>query len=112
MICYAHDTFVTAHITKATAGVSEIVRRIWRLGEVSKYEDIYLYDPRNAQHRSSSRSPMRLIEGSRVVKVAAALERLLPNVGGPYKSCRRLFTRVARSMALNSAPVFAGIPKS
>lgn len=37
---------------------------------------------------------------------AAALSRLLPNVGGPSETCRRLFFSVVKSMALYGAPVW------
>lgn len=43
----------------------------------------------------------------KVVGAAAALGRLLPNVGGPSASCRRLYSGVIRSMAMYGAPVWA-----
>ncbi|KAJ0169137.1 hypothetical protein K1T71_014945 [Dendrolimus kikuchii] len=36
-----------------------------------------------------------------------ALSRLLPNVGGPNATCRKLFEDIVRSMALYGAPVWA-----
>jgi hypothetical protein len=43
----------------------------------------------------------------RLVGTAAALGRLLPNIGGPKNPCRRLFANVVRSMALYGAPIWA-----
>ncbi|XP_045447508.1 uncharacterized protein LOC123655797 [Melitaea cinxia] len=43
----------------------------------------------------------------RVVKAAASLGRLLPNVGGPSAHCRRLYSGIIRSMAMYGAPVWA-----
>ncbi|XP_045454912.1 uncharacterized protein LOC123664412 [Melitaea cinxia] len=43
----------------------------------------------------------------RVVRAAASLGRLLPNVGGPSAHCRRLYSGVIRSMAMYGAPVWA-----
>ncbi|XP_026320752.1 uncharacterized protein LOC113230862 [Hyposmocoma kahamanoa] len=43
----------------------------------------------------------------RLVSAAAALGKLLPNVGGPSSDCRRLFAGVIRSMALYGAPIWA-----
>ena len=40
-------------------------------------------------------------------RAGAALKRLLPNLGGPNASCRRLYAGVLRSMALYGAPVWA-----
>ncbi|XP_076660102.1 uncharacterized protein LOC143363389 [Halictus rubicundus] len=42
----------------------------------------------------------------RLEKTAAALARLLPNVGGPDLKVRRLYTEVVRSIALYGAPVW------
>ncbi|CAH2098002.1 unnamed protein product [Euphydryas editha] len=42
----------------------------------------------------------------RLENAAAALGRLLPNVGGPGSPCRRLYAGVVRSMALYGAPVW------
>lgn len=44
--------------------------------------------------------------GPRVVGAAAALGRLLPNVGGPGARCRRLYAGVVRSMAVYGAPLW------
>jgi hypothetical protein len=43
----------------------------------------------------------------RLCAAAAALGRVLPNLGGPSSSCRRLYQGVIRSMALYGAPVWA-----
>ncbi|XP_052747523.1 uncharacterized protein LOC128199927 [Bicyclus anynana] len=42
----------------------------------------------------------------RLVKAAAALGRLLPNIGGPESVCRRLYAGIVRSMALYGAPIW------
>lgn len=44
----------------------------------------------------------------RLEKVLGALHRLLPNLGGPDESVRRLYAGVVRSMALYGAPVWSG----
>jgi hypothetical protein len=43
----------------------------------------------------------------RLCAAAAALGRVLPNIGGPTATCRRLYHGVIRSMALYGAPVWA-----
>jgi len=43
----------------------------------------------------------------RVERAANALSRLLPNLGGPSATVRRLFTNVVHSLALYAAPVWA-----
>lgn len=43
----------------------------------------------------------------RIQKVAGALHRLLPNLGGPREEVRRLYAMVVRSIALYGAPVWA-----
>ncbi|KAJ0179790.1 hypothetical protein K1T71_004381 [Dendrolimus kikuchii] len=40
-------------------------------------------------------------------RAAGALSRLLPNIGGPEATCRKLFEGIVRSMALYGAPVWA-----
>nr|XP_026499939.1 uncharacterized protein LOC113403570 [Vanessa tameamea] len=42
----------------------------------------------------------------KLINSAAALGRLLPNVGGPETPCRRLYAGVVRSMALYVAPIW------
>ncbi|CAH2087658.1 unnamed protein product [Euphydryas editha] len=42
----------------------------------------------------------------RLESAAAALGRLLPNVGGPDSLCRRLYVGIVRSMALYGAPIW------
>ncbi len=44
----------------------------------------------------------------KLVGTASALSWLLPNLGEPGSSCRRLYAGVVRSMALYAAPVWAG----
>ncbi|XP_047535139.1 uncharacterized protein LOC125069640 [Vanessa atalanta] len=44
--------------------------------------------------------------GPKLINAAAALGRLLPNVGGPGSLCRRLYAGVVRSMALYGAPIW------
>ncbi|CAK9833157.1 hypothetical protein ANTRET_LOCUS9881 [Anthophora retusa] len=44
----------------------------------------------------------------RVERTAAALGRLLPNLGGPGLRVRRLYMGVVRSMALYGSPIWAG----
>ncbi|CAK9820186.1 Putative 115 kDa protein in type-1 retrotransposable element R1DM [Anthophora quadrimaculata] len=44
----------------------------------------------------------------RVEKTAAALGRLLPNLGGPDVRVRRLYAGVVRSMVLYGSPIWAG----
>ncbi|KAL0853153.1 hypothetical protein ABMA27_012913 [Loxostege sticticalis] len=44
----------------------------------------------------------------KLLKTAGALSRLMPNLGGPAASCRRLYLGVVRSMALYGAPVWYG----
>ncbi|XP_049885101.1 uncharacterized protein LOC126380041 [Pectinophora gossypiella] len=44
----------------------------------------------------------------KLINAASALGRLLPNLGGPSVTCRRLYTGVVRSMALYGAPVWVG----
>ena len=52
----------------------------------------------------------------RIARVSAFLGRLLPNLGGPGGSVRRLYAGVVRSVALYGAPVWAGdlmaVPRS
>lgn len=43
----------------------------------------------------------------RVNGVAAALKRLLPNIGGPDKRVRRLYAATVHAVALYGAPVWA-----
>ncbi|KAL0820079.1 hypothetical protein ABMA28_006024 [Loxostege sticticalis] len=42
----------------------------------------------------------------KLLATAGALSRLLPNLGGPSTTCRRLYMGVVRSMALYGAPVW------
>lgn len=43
----------------------------------------------------------------RIEKVAGAMQRLLPNLGGPNEGVRRLYAGVVRSIALYGAPVWS-----
>lgn len=119
----------------ATAGVAQVVGRIRRLGlEVAlhKSEALCFHGPRNKPPRDSNivvggvrigvESTMKylgLVLDSRwnfgphfeqlvpkLMSVAAALARVLPNLGGPNASCRRLYVGIVRSMALYGAPVW------
>ena len=120
----------------ATRGVATIVDRIRQLGlEVAlhKSEAMCFYGPRNAPLSGSRitaggvhigvESTMKylgLVLDSRwnfvehfrrlapkLQRAGAALKRLLPNLGGPNASCRRLYAGIVRSMALYGAPVWA-----
>ncbi|XP_041972118.1 uncharacterized protein LOC121728077 [Aricia agestis] len=44
--------------------------------------------------------------GPKVVRAASALDRPLPNIGGPSKAFKRLYFRVCRSIALYGAPIW------
>lgn len=118
----------------ASVGTTHVVRRIGMLGlrvAVEKTEAICFHGPR----RKPPPGAHIMIDGVRVevcqymkylglyldsrwnfaehfrrqspklMKTAAALGRLLPNLGGPSVSARRLYTNVVRSMALYGAPV-------
>lgn len=119
----------------ATVGVTYMVERIGRLGlrvALEKTEAIFFHGVR----RRSPSGAHLIISGVRIevrgcmkylglildnrwdfrehfrqltpklVKTAAALGGLLPNLGGPSTSARRLYTGVVRSMALYGAPVW------
>ncbi|CAB0030954.1 unnamed protein product, partial [Trichogramma brassicae] len=120
----------------ATAGVAQVVRRIRQLGlevALQKSEALCFHGPRRGPPPDSSltvggvqiaiKSTMRylgiVLDGRwnfgahfaalvpRVMAAAGALTRLLPNIGGPEASCRRLYMGVVRSMALYGAPIWA-----
>ncbi|CAH2092498.1 unnamed protein product [Euphydryas editha] len=120
----------------ATAGVAQVVARIRRLGltvALEKAEGIVFHGPRRAPPHdahlivggtriglSGAMTYLGLVLDGRwkfrahfqrlvprLLKVAASLSWLLPNVGGPGVSCRRLYTGVVRSMAMYGAPVWA-----
>ncbi|XP_026744354.1 uncharacterized protein LOC113505747 [Trichoplusia ni] len=42
----------------------------------------------------------------KLVRTAGALSQLLPNLGGPNITCRKLYTGIVRSMALYGAPIW------
>nr|XP_053605924.1 uncharacterized protein LOC128672655 [Plodia interpunctella] len=44
--------------------------------------------------------------GQRIIRTAASLGRLLPNLGGPSDAVRKLYSGVCRSMAMYGAPVW------
>ncbi|KAL0818004.1 hypothetical protein ABMA28_008546 [Loxostege sticticalis] len=122
---------------RATAGVANIVRRIRQLGlkvALEKSEALCFHGPRRAPPPGSH----LVVGGTRIevgdtlkylglnldgrwsfgahfhklapklLKTAGALSRLMPNLGGPAASCRRLYLGVVRSMALYGAPVWYG----
>lgn len=119
----------------ATVGATLVVQRIRMLGlEVAlhKTEAIYFHGPRDGPPLGAQIT----VDGVRVpvgknikylgltldsrwafkehfkrlspklVGTALALGRLLPNVGGPSITCRRLYATVVKSMALYGAPVW------
>ncbi|CAK9815594.1 Putative 115 kDa protein in type-1 retrotransposable element R1DM [Anthophora plagiata] len=124
-------------IRLAEAGVACVVARIRDLGlEIAprKTEALWFHGPRR---EGPPRSWMRVGESSvrvgsqlkylgltldshwrfevhfehlvpRVERTAAALGRLLPNLGGPGMRVRRLYMGVVRSMTLYGSPIWAG----
>jgi hypothetical protein len=60
----------------------------------------------NIDARWRFESHFRCLE-PRLLSAADALSRLLPNIGGPSASVRRLYATIVRSMALYGAPVWA-----
>ncbi|KAJ0175991.1 hypothetical protein K1T71_008165 [Dendrolimus kikuchii] len=119
-----------------TAGVSTIVGRIRRLGlevALQKTEAVMFHGPRNRPPPDScitvggirigiggTMKYLGLVLDSRwdfsahfrqllprLKGAAGALSRLLPNVGGPNATCRKLFEGIVRSMALYGAPVWS-----
>ncbi|CAH2090002.1 unnamed protein product [Euphydryas editha] len=120
----------------ATTGVAQVVARIRRLGlsvALEKAEGIVFHGPRRAPPHddhlivggtriglSGTMTYLGLVLDGRwkfrahferlvprLLKVGAALSWLLPNVGGPGMSCRRLYTGVVRAMVMYGAPVWA-----
>ncbi|XP_063532848.1 uncharacterized protein LOC134743387 [Cydia strobilella] len=120
----------------ATAGVAQVVSRIRRLGlevALQKSEAICFYGPRKAPPMDAQitvggvpiavKPTLRYLGvvldskwnfkahferlAPKLISAAAALGRLLKNLGGPKASCRRLYTGVVRSIALYGAPVWA-----
>ncbi|KAA5634946.1 reverse transcriptase family protein, partial [Pseudomonas aeruginosa] len=119
----------------ATAGVAHVVGKIRRLGldvALSKSEAMWFHRPRRVppvdahivvggvrigvgvqlkylglilDSRWTFRAHFQNLV-PRLLGVAGALSRLLPNVGGPDQVTRRLYTGVVRSMALYGAPVW------
>ncbi|CAG4914405.1 unnamed protein product [Colias eurytheme] len=121
---------------RATAGVAQVVTRIKNLGlkvALDKSEAICFHGHRRAPPTEEaivvSGVPIRI--GSRLkylglvldprwtfqahfstlaVKLtttAAALSRIMPNIGGPSGACRKLFANVVRSQALYGCPIWA-----
>lgn len=120
----------------ATAGVAHVVGRIRRLGlevALNKSEALCFHGPRMAPPAHASlivggtsvavggtMKYLGLVLDSRwnfhahfkrlvpkLMGAVSALGGLLPNIGGPEASCRRLYTGVVRSMALYGAPIWA-----
>ncbi|KAL0861734.1 hypothetical protein ABMA27_009210 [Loxostege sticticalis] len=122
---------------RATAGVATIVSRIRELGlevALEKSEALCFHGPQRAPPTDSH----IVVGGTRIevgktlkylglnldprwnfgahfiklapklLKTAGALSRLMPNLGGPSASSRRLYLGVVRSMALYGAPVWYG----
>lgn len=123
-------------LMSATAGVAQVVGRIRRLGlqvALQKSEAVCFYGPRNRPPAGShivvggvtigvgpTLKYLGLVLDSRwnfvehfrrlapkLMAAATALSRLLPNLGGPNASCRRLYMGIVRSMALYGAPIWA-----
>lgn len=119
----------------ATAGVAQVVGRIRRLGlevALNKSEALCFHGPRRAPPANAHivvggvsiglKPTMRylglVLDGRwkfnehfrhlapKLIRAANALGQLLPNVGGPKVSCRRLYTAAVRSMALYGAPIW------
>ncbi|KAJ0169886.1 hypothetical protein K1T71_014492 [Dendrolimus kikuchii] len=117
-----------------TAGVSLVVGRIRRLGlevALQKTEAVFFHGPRNRPPPDTAiivggirigigetMKYLGLVLDSRwdfsahfrqllprLKGAAGGLSRLLPNVGGPNATCRKLFEGIVRSMALYGAPV-------
>lgn len=122
---------------RATAGVAQVVRRIRSLGlEVAlhKSEALLFHEPRDGPPPGaqimvggtaipvgkSMKYLGLVLDGRwrfeehfrrlapRLVAAAGKLSSILPNIGGPGATCRRLYTGVIRSMALYGAPIWAG----
>ncbi|KAJ0169191.1 hypothetical protein K1T71_015318 [Dendrolimus kikuchii] len=143
VICYADDTLIAARgrthrraCILGTAGVSQIVGRIRRLGvevALQKTEAVIFHGPRNRPPPDTNivvggvrigigetMKYLGLVLDSRwdfsahsrqlapkLKRAAGALSRLLPNIGGPEATCRKLFKGIVRSMAFYGAPVWA-----
>ncbi|KAJ0169535.1 hypothetical protein K1T71_014720 [Dendrolimus kikuchii] len=130
VVCYADDTLIAARgrthrqaCLLGTAGVSSIVGRIRRLGlevALQKTEAVMFHGPRNRPPPDTSiivggirigigetMKYLGLVLDGRLKGAAGALSRLLPNIGGPNATCRKLFEGIVRSMALYGAPVWA-----
>lgn len=119
----------------ATAGLAQVVDRIRRLGlsvALNKSEAMVFHGPRNAPPAGAALivggvsigvgSTMKYLglvldsrwnfkehfklQAPKLIRSALALGRLLPNLGGPKVSCRRLYTGVVRSMALYGSPIW------
>ncbi|XP_026329062.1 uncharacterized protein LOC113237035 [Hyposmocoma kahamanoa] len=118
VICCADDTLVTARgrtygeaARLSTVVTSLVEERIHLLGKdrpfwgrlpipiKAKYLGLLLDGRWNFRTQIAQLAP-------KLAGTAAALGRLLPNVGGPGSVCRRLYTGIIRSMALYGAPVW------
>lgn len=120
----------------ATAAVAQVVRRIRGLGltvALEKSEALCFHGPRNAPRSdlvvvvggtrikvTKSMTYLGLVLDGRwsfeehflrltkkVTKSAGALASLLPNLGGPSLTCRRLYMGIIRSMVMYGAPIWA-----
>ncbi|KAL0859805.1 hypothetical protein ABMA27_010149 [Loxostege sticticalis] len=120
---------------RATAGVATIVQRIRELGlevALEKSEALCFHRARQAPPvgahlviggvRTEVGRTMKYLGltldsrwnfeahfkrlAPKLLGTAGALSRLLPNLGGPSATCRRLYMGVVRSMALYGAPVW------
>ncbi|CAG4978795.1 unnamed protein product [Colias eurytheme] len=121
---------------RATAGVAQVVARIKSLGlkvALEKSEAICFHGHRRAPPPGEeivvSGVPIRigprlkylglvldprwtfqghfLALSTKLSTTAAALCRIMPNIGGPSWGCRRLFAGVVRSQALYGCPIWA-----
>ncbi|CAH2227082.1 jg25023, partial [Pararge aegeria aegeria] len=119
----------------ATVSASLVARRVQALGlrvSVPKTEALLFHGPRRGPPRGAQitvqgvqveiKAQMKYLGltldgrwsfkghfellAPRLVGAAAALGRLLPNIGGPDSACRRLYAGIVRSMALYGAPIW------
>lgn len=120
----------------ATVGVAQVVSRIRQLGlkvALNKSEALCFHGPRNQPPVNTSiviagvpitiRPTMKylgLVLDSKwtfrshfqhllpkLLRVTAALSRMLPNLKGPNTTCRQLYAGIVRSIALYGAPIWA-----
>lgn len=130
------DSFEEAAIL-AGIGTTMVVQRIGRLGlkvALGKTEAMYFHGPRNKPPTNAhlTITGVRVEIGAnlkylglildgkwsfnehfkrlapRLIGAAGGLGRLLPNLGGPSATVRKLYAGVLKSMALYGAPVWSG----